>query len=62
MVAANLVSQDKNLDSNNIFAVDEGLSLVKSTAIYGANASGKSNLAKALQFMINSFKETPEYR
>jgi uncharacterized protein len=62
MVAANLVSQDKNLDSNNIFAVDEGLSLVKSAAIYGANASGKSNLAKALQFMmwfmINSFKET----
>jgi uncharacterized protein len=62
MVAANLVSQDKNLDNNNIFAVDEGLSLVKSAAIYGANASGKSNLAKALQFMmwfmINSFKET----
>jgi uncharacterized protein len=62
MVAANLVSQDKNLDNNNVFAVDEKLSLVKSAAIYGANASGKSNLAKALQFMmwfmVNSSKET----
>jgi uncharacterized protein len=62
MVAANLVSQDKNLDTNNIFAVDKELSLVKSAAIYGANASGKSNLAKALQFMkwfmVNSSKET----
>jgi uncharacterized protein len=62
MVAANLVSQDKDLDNNNVFAVDKELSLVKSAAIYGANASGKSNLAKALQFMkwfmVNSSKET----
>jgi uncharacterized protein len=62
MVAANLVSQDKDLDTNNVFAVDRELSLVKSAAIYGANASGKSNLAKALQFMkwfmVNSSKET----
>lgn len=62
MVAANLVSQDKNLDINNVFAVDKELSLVKSAAIYGANASGKSNLAKAIQFMkwfmVNSSKET----
>jgi uncharacterized protein len=62
MVAANLVSQDKHLDINNVFAVDEELLLVKSAAIYGANASGKSNLAKALQFMkwfmVNSSKET----
>ncbi len=62
MVAANLVSQNKDLDINNVFAVDTELSLVKSAAIYGANASGKSNLAKALQFMkwfmVNSSKET----
>jgi uncharacterized protein len=62
MVAANLVSQDKNLDINNVFAVGKELSLLKSAAIYGANASGKSNLAKALQFMkwfmVNSSKET----
>jgi uncharacterized protein len=62
MVAANLVSQDKSLDSHNVFAIDKDLSLVKSAAIYGANASGKSNLAKALQFIqnfaVNSSRDT----
>jgi len=62
MVAANLVSKDKKLDENNIFTIDDELTLLKSAAIYGANASGKSNLAKALGFMrwfmINSSKET----
>ncbi len=62
MVAANLVAKDKKLDENNVFAVDKELKLLKSAAIYGANASGKSNLAKALSFMkwfmVNSSKET----
>jgi hypothetical protein len=62
MVAANLVAKDKKLDENNVFKVNEDLKLLKSAAIYGANASGKSNLAKALafmaDFMINSSRET----
>lgn len=62
MVAANLVAKDKNLDRTNLFEVDKDLKLLKSAAIYGANASGKSNLAQALSFMkwfaINSSKET----
>ncbi|MGB3206483.1 MAG: ATP-binding protein [Crinalium sp.] len=62
MVAANLVSKDKSLDTTNVFAIDQKLNLLKSAAIYGANASGKSNLAKALSFMkwfmVNSSKET----
>lgn len=62
MVAANLVAKDKKIDENNVFQVDTDLKLLKSAAIYGANASGKSNLAKALRFMkwfmINSSKET----
>ncbi|MEH2275528.1 MAG: ATP-binding protein [Nostoc sp.] len=62
MVAANLVAKDKKLDENNVFEVDNDLKLLKSAAIYGANASGKSNLATALNFMrwfmINSSKET----
>ena len=62
MVAAHLVAKDKDLDDNNVFPVDADLKLLKSAAIYGANASGKSNLAKALGFMrwfmINSSKET----
>ncbi|MEH2111124.1 AAA family ATPase [Nostoc sp.] len=62
MVAANLVAKDKKLDENNVFEIDDDLKLLKSAAIYGANASGKSNLATALGFMrwfmINSSKET----
>jgi hypothetical protein len=62
MVAANLVAKDKKLDENNVFEIDKELKLLKSAAIYGANASGKSNLATALGFMrwfmINSSKET----
>jgi uncharacterized protein len=51
MVASNLTSKDKALDENNIFAVNKKLSLLKSAAIYGANASGKSNFVKALNFI-----------
>lgn len=62
MVAANITSKEKRLDENNIFKVDDKLELLKSAAIYGANASGKSNLAQAFgfmrRFMINSSKET----
>ncbi|MBP0028098.1 ATP-binding protein [Roseofilum sp. Guam] len=62
MVAANLVSKNPQIDEDNSFSVDQNLKLLKSSAIYGANASGKSNLVKALGFMkwfiINSSKET----
>jgi len=63
MVAAmGLIAKDKKVDDNNIFRVDDNLQLLKSAAIYGANASGKSNLAVALSFMkwfmVNSSKET----
>jgi uncharacterized protein len=62
MVAANIVAKDKEIDNNNAFTVDNELQVLKTAAIYGANASGKSNLAKALSFMkwfaINSSKET----
>ncbi|MEH2381261.1 MAG: ATP-binding protein [Nostoc sp.] len=62
MVAANLVAKDKKLDESNVFEIDNYLKLLKSAAIYGANASGKTNLSTALKFMrwfmINSSKET----
>ncbi|GAP18979.1 AAA family ATPase [Levilinea saccharolytica] len=51
MVAAKLNARDPQLDLNNTFQVDEDLSLLTSAGIYGANASGKSNLIKALGFM-----------
>lgn len=62
MVAANLRAKNKELNDSNVFIAKEGLKLLKSAAIYGANASGKSNLASALLFMkrlmVNSSKET----
>ncbi|MEB3342587.1 ATP-binding protein [Okeania sp.] len=62
MVATNVSAKNKSVDENNVFDVDEELSLLKSVAVYGANASGKSNLIKAMAFMrwfvLNSSKET----
>lgn len=64
MVAAKIVSKNKKLDQENVFEVDAKLSLLKSAVIYGANASGKSNIHAALSFMrlfvLNSSKESQE--
>ncbi|MHB9026964.1 MAG: AAA family ATPase [Armatimonadota bacterium] len=63
MVAANrLASRDRALDENTVIPIDDELSLLTSAAVYGANASGKSNLGDAFRFMqdfiINSSKDT----
>jgi AAA15 family ATPase/GTPase len=61
MQAAKLSAGDKTVDKNNVFLVD-GLKLLRSAAIYGANASGKSNLIRAMGFMrhlvLQSSKES----
>jgi len=51
MIAASIRSQDKELDKNNVFEVSPKLRLLTSAAIYGANASGKSNLVRAIKVM-----------
>ncbi|NOZ50048.1 MAG: ATP-binding protein [Chloroflexi bacterium] len=62
MVAAKLRAKNKALDENNVFAAPGAPPLLTSAAIYGANASGKSNLIAAIGFMrrfvIDSTKET----
>ena len=62
MVASSITEEDRELDENNVFPINDKLSLLKSAAIYGANASGKSNLVAAINFMkwfvLNSSKET----
>ena len=62
MVAAKLNARDLEVDRNNSFRADEELILLTSAAIYGANASGKSNVVKALTLMRwlvkNSSKES----
>jgi AAA15 family ATPase/GTPase len=61
MTAARIKSNNPVLDTDNIIPVREGLNLLKSKAIYGANAGGKSNVIKALVAFIriirNSVKE-----
>ncbi len=55
MEASPLRSNDNGLLEGNVFEIGS-LRLLKSKAIYGANASGKSNLAKALAdfcFMVS---------
>ncbi|HBA90662.1 MAG TPA: abortive infection protein [Anaerolineaceae bacterium] len=51
MVAAKLTATDPQIDINNTVQVDDDLTLLTSAAVYGANASGKSNLVKALGLM-----------
>lgn len=62
MVASSIMEDDRELDENNVFEINHKLKLLKSAAIYGANASGKSNLIAAVNFMkwfvLNSSKET----
>lgn len=57
-----LVSKDTTLDTANLFEIANDLSLVKTAAIYGANASGKSNLVGAMRLMrqmvMGSSKDT----
>ncbi len=58
MVATKIKAKDSEVDENNTFKIDDDLSLLKSAAIYGANASGKSNFAEALRFMRNFAKNS----
>jgi AAA15 family ATPase/GTPase len=58
MSAAKIKSKDALLDTNNVFPVSKDLSLIKSKAIYGANASGKSNIVKALVTYIRIIKDS----
>jgi uncharacterized protein len=62
MAAARLVAKDKTLDENNVFEASGAPPLLSTAAVYGANASGKSNLIAAISFMrhfvLDSTKKT----
>jgi hypothetical protein len=51
MEAADIASQPPSLDEQNVFPASRGLSLLTSAVVYGANASGKSNLVAAINVM-----------
>ncbi|MBI5634476.1 MAG: ATP-binding protein [Nitrospirae bacterium] len=56
-----VASSDNALEENNVFSAGN-FKLLRSAVVYGANASGKSNLLTAMSFMrhmvINSSKDT----
>lgn len=47
MRAAHKRKNDKGMDEKNVFESTLGIRMLKTKAIYGSNASGKSNIAKA---------------
>jgi uncharacterized protein len=49
---APIKSKNPALDEQNIFAATDKIKLVKTKVLYGANASGKSNLIKAMEAFI----------
>jgi len=51
MEAAKINSEDPEVDRNNLIHCEGHQDLLTSAAIYGANASGKSNLIQAMAFM-----------
>ena len=51
MVASSLKAKNAELNETNLFSAHGRLNLLTSAAIYGANASGKSNLIAAINFM-----------
>ena len=51
MVAAKLRARDEQLDRTNVIEINDKLAVLRSAVIYGANASGKSNVLKAMGFM-----------
>jgi hypothetical protein len=53
MNASRIVSKDKVLDERNLIPFSKKLSLLKTKAIYGANASGKSTIIAALSSFVN---------
>lgn len=57
MVAASLKSKNKEIDVSNTFEAGK-ISLLRSKAIFGPNASGKSNIIKGLLVMITLLKNS----
>jgi uncharacterized protein len=50
LVSTKIKSQDKDVDINNTIDLNPRTTLLKGAAIYGANASGKSNFITAMVF------------
>ncbi len=56
--AAKIKSKYEFVDANNTFDASDKIKLLKSKAVYGANASGKTNLVKAFKTMLSIITES----
>jgi len=56
--AAKIKSKYEFVDANNTFDASPKIKLLKSKAVYGANASGKTNLVKAFKAMLSIITES----
>ncbi len=61
MVAANSPSKYKEIDEQNVYITETDLRLLKSKAIYGKNASGKSNIVKALVSFLRIVRHSVKF-
>jgi len=50
--------ENESVDLNNIVAENE-MKLLRTIGIYGANASGKSNIIKALEYFCDAVSDLP---
>lgn len=57
-VASSVVSKNKEVDVTNVFQATDKLRGLKTLAIYGANASGKSNFIKALKVFVTAIQQS----
>lgn len=60
MVYSFEASKDKKHDAHQIVEVADGVRLLKVGVVYGANASGKSNLLEAFEFLRNFWFATAD--
>lgn len=56
--ASKLKSKDAEIDEKNIIEVDENTRLLKLKAIYGPNASGKSNIIKGISLFLDMIRKS----
>lgn len=59
LVAVSGLKEQEKLLTENMVAASENLDLLRSAVVYGANASGKSNLLRAIEFFINTITLSP---
>ena len=58
LVSTKLKSRDPGLDEKTRHALSDDLSVLHTATIYGANASGKSNLIQALRFALSLIRNS----